>query len=76
MVWSEAYNGGTALVVGTVITLNSAFSQAGATYLIYGQISYSFMPLGLNMAVNTITLNASELLTPRNAAQITINWGS
>jgi Flp pilus assembly protein TadG len=76
VVWSEAYNGGTALAVGTVITLNSAFSQAGATYLVYGQVSYTFTPLGLNMAVNAITLNASELLTPRNAAQVTINWGS
>jgi hypothetical protein len=76
VVWSEAYNGGTALACNTVINLNSAFAQAGATYLIYGQVTYTYQPLGLNMTVNAITLSGSELLSPRNAAQITMNLGS
>jgi hypothetical protein len=47
----------------------------GGSYLIYAQVQYSFTPLGITQTVGQITLSDSEMLVPRNAAQITINWG-
>ena len=74
VVWSEAYNGATALPVGTVLHLDSSIVQTGATYLIYGQVQYSFQPLGVYLPTSTIVLSGAQTLTPRNASQITINW--
>ncbi len=76
VVWSEGYNGGTKLSVGTNITLDPAYVASGATYLLYGQVSYSFQPLGGILTLPQITLNATDMLTIRNAQQITIQWGS
>ncbi len=75
VVWSEPYNGAVALPTGTVVTLSSSVVAAGATYLIYGQVQYTFQPLNLFQTIGSITLNESDMLVPRNAAQITINWG-
>ena len=76
VVWSEGYNGGTALRVGLQLTLDPSVVNAGASFLIYGQVSYSFQPLGIYLPVTTFNLTSSEMLTPRNAGQIAINWGS
>jgi Flp pilus assembly protein TadG len=75
VVWSEPYNGATALPVGTVLTLAPSLVATGAAYLIYGQVQYTFQPLDIYLSIGTITLNESDTLVPRNAAQITINWG-
>lgn len=75
VVWSEAYNGATALAVGTQIPLSTAVLGAGGTYLIYGQAWYVYSPLNIAQTIGAITLTGSEMLVPRNAAQITINWG-
>jgi Flp pilus assembly protein TadG len=75
VVWSEPYNGATALPVGTVLNLSPSLVATGAAYLIYGQVQYTFQPLNIYMSIGTITLNESDTLVPRNAAQITINWG-
>lgn len=76
VVWSEPSPGATALPVGTVIPLDPSYSQAGATYLLYGQVTYAFQPLGGILSLPAITLSSTETLTIRNAPQITVQWGS
>jgi len=75
VVWSEPYNGAVALPVGTIINLSPSIVAAGATYLIYGQVQYMFQPLNINQSIGSMTLNETDILVPRNANQITINWG-
>lgn len=75
VVWSEPYNGATALAVGTVVSLSSSYAATGAAYLIYGQVQYSFQPLQIMQAVSAITFNEGDVLAPRNASRLTINWG-
>ena len=75
VVWSEPYYNGVKLPVGTVVTLSPAMIATGATYLIYGQVSYTFTPLGITFSTGAVTLNDFELLTPRNASQIIPLWG-
>jgi Flp pilus assembly protein TadG len=74
VVWSEACNGGTALPVGTVLNIDPSYVQSDAAYLLYGQVSNSFQPLGVVMSLPPINLSATDMLTIRNAQQITINW--
>jgi hypothetical protein len=75
VVWSEPYNGATALAAGTVVSLQPTMVAAGASYLIYGQVRYTFQPLNIYTSVGSITFNEGDMLVPRNAAQITINYG-
>jgi hypothetical protein len=75
VVWSEPYNGATALAVGTVVSLSPSYAATGAAYLIYGQVQYTFQPLQIMQAVSAITFNEGDVLAPRNASQLTINWG-
>jgi Flp pilus assembly protein TadG len=75
VVWSEPYNGATALAVGTVVSLSPSYAATGAAYLIYGQVQYSFQPLQIMQAVSAITFNEGDVLAPRNASRLTINWG-
>jgi Flp pilus assembly protein TadG len=77
VVWSRPYPVGvaTALAVGAVVPLNPSVVATGAAYLIYGQVQYSFQPLNIMISSSPITFNESDILIPRNASQITINWG-
>jgi Flp pilus assembly protein TadG len=75
VVWSEPYNGATALAVGSVVQLTPTVVATGAAYLLYGQVQYSFQPLSIMISSSPITFNESDILVPRNASQITINWG-
>lgn len=75
VVWSEPYNGATALAVGTVVSLSPSYAATGAAYLIYGQVQYTFQPLQIMQAVSAITFNEGDVLAPRNASRLTINWG-
>jgi Flp pilus assembly protein TadG len=75
VVWSEPYNGAVALHVGTIVNLSTSIVATGATYLIYGQVQYTFQPLNIYRSIGSITLNEADILVPRNAAQITINVG-
>jgi len=75
VVWSEAYNGGTPLAVGTLVPLGSSITGAGGSYLVYGQVWYTYKPVTITHSLGSITLSGSEMLIPRNATQITINWG-
>ncbi len=76
VVWSEPSPGATALPVGTVITLDPSYSATGAAYLLYGQVTYTFQPLGGFLSLPAMTLSSTETLTIRNAPQIDIQWGS
>ena len=76
VVWSEAYNGGSALAVGSHVSLDPAYAATGAAYLVYGQVNYTFTPLSGVFSLPSITLTSSDMLTIRNAQQITVNWGS
>jgi Flp pilus assembly protein TadG len=76
VVWSEGCNGATALTVGSIINLDPSYSLLGATYLLYGQISNTFQPLGVTLSVPPITLNSTDILTIRNATSITLNRDS
>jgi hypothetical protein len=76
VVWSEPYPAGASpLPIGMVINLSPDLVSAGATYLIYGQVQYTFAPLNIYQLVGPITLNEADTLVPRNAAQIAINYG-
>jgi Flp pilus assembly protein TadG len=76
VVWSEGCNGATALTVGSIINLDPSYSLLGASYLLYGQISNTFQPLGVTLSVPPITLNSTDILTIRNANSITLNRDS
>jgi Flp pilus assembly protein TadG len=87
VVWSEACAGVSdtsmtcnnatyKLQVGATFQLDSSYSQAGATYLLYGQVYYQFQPLGGLFNLSPMTLSSTEVLTIRNARQITVQWGS
>jgi Flp pilus assembly protein TadG len=76
VVWSEGCNGATALTVGAIINLDPSYSLLGASYLLYGQISNTFQPLGVTLSVPPITLNSTDILTIRNANSITLNRDS
>ena len=72
VVWSEGYNGGVALSCGVTLTLDPKYAQAGETYLLYGQASYSYQPLGVSFNLPVMSLSATYMLTIRNATQITV----
>ena len=72
VVWSEGFNGGVALACNATITLDPSFYASGATYLVYGQVSYTYQPLGASFNLSPITFNSTEVLTIREAAQITV----
>jgi Flp pilus assembly protein TadG len=73
VIWSNAYNGATALKPGTQIALSPAYVASGATYLLYGQVSYTYQPFDGILSLPSMTLSATETLTIRNAPQIILN---
>jgi Flp pilus assembly protein TadG len=72
VVWSEGYNGGVALACNATVTLDASYYASGATYVVYGQASYTYQPLGVSFNLSPITFNSTEVLTVRNATQITV----
>ena len=76
VVWSEGFNGGVKLAVGTNVILDANLVAAGAPYILYGQVTYNFQPFGGILSLPSISLSSTETLTIRNASQITVNWGS
>jgi len=72
VVWSEGYNGGVALACNATITLDPSYYASGATYLLFGQVSYTYQPLGASFNLSPMTFNSTEVLTIREAAQITV----
>ena len=76
VVWSRPSPGATGLPIGTVITLDPSYSATGANYLLYGQVTYTFQPLGGLLSLPPITLSSTETLTIRNAPQIDLDPNS
>ena len=72
VVWSEGFNGGVALACNATITLDPSYYASGATYLLFGQVSYTYQPLGASFNLSPMTFNSTEVLTIREAAQITV----
>ena len=72
VIWSEGYNGGVALACNATITLDNSYYTSGATYMLYGQVSYTYQPLGVAFNLSPITFSSTEVLTVRNATQITV----
>ena len=72
VVWSEPSFSGVKLATGTRINLDPAYIATGATYLLYGQVTYTFQPIGGILNLPPITLSSTETLTIRNAQQIDI----
>ncbi len=72
VVWSQGYNGGVALTCAATVVLDPAYYLTGATYVVYGQVSYSYQPLGVFFNLSPITFNSNEVLAVRNATQITV----
>ena len=70
--WSEPYNGGTARVLSSQITLPTGLGtgQAG-TYFVLGEVSYNYVPLNIFTSVSAMTLHDSIYLTPRQSTSIT-----
>jgi Flp pilus assembly protein TadG len=76
VVWSEAWPSGTATrPIGQVVSINSSIVGAGSSYLILGEVQYAFQPLGVNQTVTAMSLSDAMMMSPRAAAQITVNWG-
>jgi Flp pilus assembly protein TadG len=86
VVWSQSCAGGSGgtmtcdgankLAVGTNIPLDQSYGLSGATYVLYGQVYYNFQALGGIFTLPAMNLTATEVLTIRNAGQITVQWGS
>ena len=72
VVWSEGYNGASPVACNVVFNLDPSYANAGATYLLFGTVTYNFQPLGGVFQIAPITLTATETLTIRNAQQITV----
>jgi Flp pilus assembly protein TadG len=75
VVWSEPGVGATKLTTGAVITLDPSLVSSGATYLILGQVQYTYQPISFMPSITSLTMNSQQILVPRSASQITINYG-
>ncbi len=77
VVWSEPYpSTASAPKTGSTVSLDPNYTASGAPYLLSGQVTYTFQPLGGVLSLPPITLTASEILIIRNATQITEEVGS
>ncbi len=76
VVWSEPSAGATPMSVGTVLTLDPSLVASGATYVIYGQVQYTYQPVSFMPSIASLTLSSTQVLVPRSAAQMIVNWGS
>ena len=81
--WSKATSGGTALAVGSAVSLPSSITSNSSSctssttsnpvqgcYLILGSATYNFNPLNFYYQANAITLSDSLYLAPRAAALV------
>ena len=68
VIWSKAYNGGTALTAGSTLTLtgNLPVSQ----YLIQGTVTYTFSPLATFYVSTPITLTDTVAMAPRVSTSV------
>ena len=75
VVWSCASTSypATAMKPGDVIPLDPSYIASGATYLLYGQVTYNYQPFSGMWSLTPINLSSTETLTIRNAPQITVS---
>ena len=71
VVWSEAYNGGTARTVGRrasrfAPTLACAVSSSCPFYLLLGETQYAYTPVGIANVLGTMTISGSIFMIPRS----------
>jgi Flp pilus assembly protein TadG len=68
--WSAAAYGGTALTKGKSFTLPPSMAVP-STYYIYGQVSYTFSPLGLSfLPAHSIVLTDNAYFSPRVSSAV------
>ncbi len=68
VVWSDTL-GGTARTVGQIVTIPSALAVAN-TYLILGEVQYSYDPTFGYVLTNTVTLQDQMYMRPRQSDSI------
>lgn len=76
IVWSQSYNGGTARTANSNITLSSALTAAGATYLILSELQYNYQPVVLVAGASGVQITDSIYMVPRAASQVSLNGSS
>jgi Flp pilus assembly protein TadG len=74
--WSEPFNGATARVVGSTVTLPTGLGtgQQG-NYFIMGEVYYVYTPLNLYTPASVMTLHDAIYLTPRASASLNMLVG-
>jgi hypothetical protein len=79
VVWSEAYNGGTARTVGASIPIAPTLATVSSTYpfyLLLGETQYAYTPVGIADVLGSMTISGSIFMIPRSVTSICVNWGS
>lgn len=71
VIWSRA-QGGSALVTGASVTLPSGMAATGS-YLILGEVSYSYTPLLAYGMSRAMTLTDQTVMSPRLSDQVPIS---
>ena len=70
--WSKAYHSGVVRTVGSTVTTLPSALAVGGTYLIFSEVSYSYVPaVGYVMAKAGITLSDVAYTRPRQSACVT-----
>ena len=77
VVWSKAYNGGTARAQSSTVTLSSqvvaALPTTTTSYLILSESQYNFQPPGIGNTLGAFPITAQIFLMPRSATQINLD---
>jgi Flp pilus assembly protein TadG len=71
VIWSRA-QGGSALVAGASVTLPSGMAATGS-YLILGEVSYSYTPILAYGMSRAMTLTDQSVMSPRLSDQVPIS---
>ncbi|MEP7222165.1 MAG: pilus assembly protein [Novosphingobium sp.] len=71
IIWSRA-QGGSALLAGTTVTLPNGMAATGS-YLILGEVSYSYTPLLAYGMSRAMTLNDQSVMSPRLSDQVPLS---
>ncbi|MGA2495330.1 MAG: hypothetical protein ABSF67_20725 [Roseiarcus sp.] len=71
VLWSEPYNGATARLAGSTITLPTGLGVGQAnSYLVLGETAYNYTPLNIYTPATALTLHDAIYLTPRRSTSI------
>ena len=67
--WSKAYNGATALVAGSAVTMPTGLAAPSSNYILV-QSSYSYTPTVGSAFIATVPMTSSIYIIPRNSPSI------